>query len=55
VLYVGRREIKIVREAKPGDLDYVTAEARSAVVFVATGAERVVRDADINGVPTGVF
>jgi hypothetical protein len=54
VLYVGRREIKIVREAKPDDLDYLAAEARSAVVFVVTCAERVVRDADINGVPTAV-
>ena len=54
VLYVGRREVKIVRRADPDDLDHVATEARSAVLFGATGVERVIRDADINRVPTGV-
>jgi hypothetical protein len=53
-LYVGQREIKIVRKAAPDDIDYIATEAQSAVLFVATGVERVIHDSAINPMPTGV-
>jgi hypothetical protein len=53
-LYVGQREVKIVRKAEVDDIDYAAPEAQSVVLFVDTGVEKVVGSSVINRMPSGV-
>src|ERR1700679_769333 len=53
-LYVGQHDVRYVRKATSDDIGFVATEAKSVVLFVASGLEGVVSDADINPTPTGV-
>ena len=46
-LWIGRREIEIVRDAGVDDSGYMPSIACSIIKFMDTGAEQIVQDKDI--------
>jgi hypothetical protein len=54
-IWFGRREVKVLREAEPDDMDFSESVASSVVQFLDDGTEATVPDAALSATPRHVY